>query len=422
MTEINQTSSGINLSSYKTEMASTQAVRAHNLSSTLNLIRDRGSITRAEIIQITKLSAPTISSLVNILIESGFVREGGIGLSSGGRKPVVLEFNYDVRKILGIDMGSTHITIVLMNLKGEVSQRVSYHMDVLARPEDVLKEINTAVKEVLNKAGLTGRDLLGIGYTVPAPLTNDKTGEFITYYMPAWKDIHCITAIQEIIDVPIYFENDANAAAIAEKWWGCASGYDNLVYIKLGTGVGSGIMIDSEIYKGFDGTAGEIGHTTIEADGRKCRCGNHGCLESYIGIQGILSDARQALKDDPNWKDHLADLDVKGVVLAAREGNRECEKIIATAGWYLGIGLANIINLVNPGLLILGGDLADAGQTLLEPARRSLVERTVGFNTRTENLVIGEMGSNAVAIGAATLVILNSFQDSNIYSALRNKE
>jgi predicted NBD/HSP70 family sugar kinase len=145
-------------------------------------------------------------------------------------------------------------------------------------------------------------------------------------------------------------------------------------------------------------------------------------LESYIGIQGILSDARHALKDDPNWKNHLADLDVKGVVRAAREGNRECEKIIATAGWYLGIGLANIINLVNPGLLILGGDLADAGLTLLEPAKRSLVERTVGFNTRTENLVIGEMGSNAVAIGAATLVILNSFQESNIYSALRNKE
>ena len=116
MTELNQISSNINLFPYKTEMASTQAVRAHNLSSTLNLIRDRGSITRAEIIQLTKLSAPTISSLVNILIDSGFVREGGIGLSSGGRKPVVLEFNYDVRKILGIDMGSTHITIA-MNLK-----------------------------------------------------------------------------------------------------------------------------------------------------------------------------------------------------------------------------------------------------------------------------------------------------------------
>ena len=97
---------------------------------------------------------------------------------------------------------------------------------------------------------------------------------------------------KKLSTLPIYFENDANAAAIAEKWWGCGLGYDNLVYIKLGTGVGSGIMINGEIYKGFNGTAGEIGHTTIEADGRACRCGNHGCLESYIGIQGIFSDAR----------------------------------------------------------------------------------------------------------------------------------
>ena len=422
MTEITQVYNNPTISTYKTEISSTAAVRAHNLSSTLNLIRDRGSITRAEIIHITKLSAPTISSLVNILIESDFVREGGIGLSSGGRKPVVLEFNYEVRKILGIDMGATHITIIIMNLKGEVSQRISYHMDVITKPEEALQVINKSVTDIMNKSGLTSRDLLGIGFTVPAPLVNEKTGEFITHYMPAWKDIHCIQAIQDFRGTPIYFENDANAAAIAEKVWGCGLGYDNLVYIKLGTGVGSGIMINGEVYKGFNGTAGEIGHTTIEADGRACRCGNHGCLESYIGIQGILSDARLALKGDPNWNDHLADLDVKGVVRAAREGNQECEKIISTAGWYLGIGLANIINLVNPGLLILGGDLADAGQMLLEPARRSLLERTVGFNTRTENLVIGEMGSNAVAIGAATLVILNAFQDSNIYSALQNKE
>jgi glucokinase-like ROK family protein len=422
MTDLTQIYNNPTISTYKTEISSTAAVRAHNLSSTLNLIRDRGSITRAEIIQITKLSAPTISSLVNILIESDFVREGGIGLSSGGRKPVVLEFNYEVRKILGIDMGATHITIIIMNLKGEVSQRISYHMDVITKPAEALQVIKKSVTDIRTKSGLTGRDLLGIGFTVPAPLVNEKTGEFITHYMPAWKDIHCIQAIKDFTGIPIYFENDANAAAIAEKVWGCGLGYDNLVYIKLGTGVGSGIMIKGEVYKGFNGTAGEIGHTTIEADGRACRCGNHGCLESYIGIQGILSDARLALKDDPKWKDHLAELDVKGVVRAAREGNQECEKIISTAGWYLGIGLANIINLVNPGLLILGGDLADAGQMLLEPARRSLLERTVGFNTRTENLVIGEMGSNAVAIGAATLVILNAFQDSNIYSALQNKE
>jgi glucokinase-like ROK family protein len=423
MTEVSQLLEYPHLSSLKSEISSTAAVRAHNLSITLNLIRDRGSITRAEIIHLTKLSAPTVSSLVNVLIASDFVREGGIGLSSGGRKPVVLEFNYDARKIMGIDMGSTHITIIIMNLKGEVIKRFSCHMDVISKPAESLKIIREAIINILKESGLTENDLLGIGYTIPAPLENEKTGEFVTHYMPAWKNIRCIQTIRDIVkDVPVYFENDANAAAIAEKWWGCGLGYDNLVYIKLGTGVGSGLIINGAVYKGFSGTAGEIGHTTIEADGRNCRCGNRGCLESYIGMQGILSDGRHALMNDKNWAGRLDELDVKGVVKAAREGNRECEQIITTAGWYLGIGLANIINLVNPGLLILGGDLADAGLMLLEPARQSLVERTVGFNTRTDNLVIGELGSNAVAIGAATLVITNAFQETNIYTALRNKE
>ncbi|GAP22824.1 ROK family transcriptional regulator [Leptolinea tardivitalis] len=407
----------------KSEISSTAAVRAHNLSLVLNLIRDRGTITRADIIHLTRLSAPTVSSLVNILIASDFVREGGIGLSSGGRKPVVLEFNYEARKVIGIDMGAAHITIIIMNLKGEVSNRFSCHMDVLLKPAESLQVIHDAIENLLKETGLTESDLLGIGYTVPAPLENEKTGEFVTHYMPAWKNISCIQAVRDIIkDVPIYFENDANAAAIAEKCWGSGLGYDNLVYIKLGTGVGSGLIINGQVYKGFSGTAGEIGHTTIEADGRSCRCGNRGCLESYIGMQGILSDGRRALANDARWAGKLDELDVKGVVKAAREGNRECEKIITTAGWYLGIGLANIINLVNPGLLILGGDLADAGQMLLDPARQSLVERTVGFNTRTDNLVIGELGSNAVAVGAATLVIANAFQETNIYSALRNKD
>lgn len=423
MTDVTQVVDYPHLSSLKSEISSTAAVRAHNLSLTLNLIRDHGSITRAEIIHLTKLSAPTVSSLVNVLISSDFVKEGGIGMSSGGRKPVVLEFNYEARKVLGVDMGATHITIIVMNLKGEVNRRFSCHMDVVSKPAETLSTIRTAIENIMSESGLTESDLLGIGYTVPAPLENETTGEFITHYMPAWKNIRCIETVREVIkDVPVYFENDANVAALAEQWWGCGLGYDNLVYIKLGTGVGSGLIINGSVYKGFSGTAGEIGHTTIEADGRSCRCGNRGCLESYIGMQGILSDGRRALMNDPSWAGHLDDLDVKGVVKAAREGNIECEKIITTAGWYLGIGLANIINLFNPGLLILGGDLAEAGQMLLDPARQSLVERTVGFNTRTDNLVIGELGSNAVAIGAATLVITNAFKEINIYNALRNKE
>ncbi len=230
MTNTYQVSKYAYLTTLKSEITSTAAVRAHNLSLTLNLIRERGRITRTEIIRLTRLSAPTVSSLVNVLIASDFVREGGIGHSSGGRKPVVLEFNYEARMVMGIDMGASHITIIIMNLKGEVKRRFSCHMDVLSKPAESLQVVKTAVDATLTAAGVSENDLLGVGYTVPAPLINDQTGEFITHYMPAWKDFCCIKTLREVIkETPVYFENDANAAALAEKWWGCGLGYENLV-------------------------------------------------------------------------------------------------------------------------------------------------------------------------------------------------
>jgi predicted NBD/HSP70 family sugar kinase len=222
-----------------------------------------------------------------------------------------------------------------------------------------------------------------------------------------------------MVDIPIYVENDANAAAVAEKYWGSGRGVEDMAYIKLGTGVGSGLILRNEIYRGVSGNAGEIGHTTIEASGRLCRCGNHGCIESYVGIPGILRDAREGLKTDKTWKNQLDKLRLENVIAIAREGNQACQQVLSKAGRYMGIGIANLINLFNPGLVVIGGELIAAGDLFMNSVLASLRERTIPFDIHREKLVLGELGAEAVAIGAATLVMENAFNETNLYQTLR---
>lgn len=397
------------------------AVRAHNLSYVLNLIRDRGTITRAELMETTHLSATTISALVNVLIDAEFIREAGIGISSGGRRPMVLEFNYNARYLLGVDMGNTHITGVLMNLAGQVLDTQTRFFDVLNRVSESIELIRSVIFQLITHNGIHVEDLLGLGWTVPAPLVDDISGEFITYYMPAWRGVLPALKLQPYFaGLPIFMENDANAAAVAEKWWGSGRGTNNLVYIKLGTGIGSGLVIDGEVYRGFSGIAGELGHTTIEASGRLCRCGNHGCMESYIGLPGIMLDARAGLVNDPKWADNLDQLNVRQVIQEAKDGNPVCRQVIVNAGRYLGIGIANLLNIFNPGLIILGGDLVAAGEILLHATQESVRERKP-FDSHLEKIIIGELGADAVAIGAATIVLQKALDPARLYQTLRRK-
>ncbi len=399
------------------------AVRAHNLSYVLNLIRDRGTITRTELIEITRLTATTISALVNVLIASKFVEEAGIGISSGGRRPMVLQFNYNARYLLGVDMGSTHITAVLMNMAGEILGTLTYNMDVINHVDETLELIRSMIFQIITHKKIRMQDLLGVGLTVPAPLVNSVTGEFITYYMPAWRGVLPALKLKPYLnDLPIFVENDANAAAIAEKWWGCGSGTKNLAYIKLGTGIGSGLIIDNEIYRGFNGTAGEIGHTTIEADGRLCRCGNHGCMESYVGVPGIMQDARAGLSKDSTWSGNLEGLSIQEVIREAKNGNQVCRQVIINAGRYLGIGIANLLNIVNPELVILGGELVAAGDSFMRAVEESVKERTIPFSSNLEKIIIGELGVDTVAIGAATIVLKKALDPSRIHQTLHKKQ
>lgn len=333
---------------------------------------------------------------------------------------MVLQFNYNARYLLGVDMGNTHITAILMNLAGQVMGAQTRSFDVMNRVNETLELIHTIIFQMITHSGIHMEDLLGMGWTVPAPLVDENTGEFITYYMPAWRGVLPALKFQPYLDdLLIFMDNDANAAAVAEKWWGSGRGADNLAYIKLGTGIGSGLIIHNEIYRGSSGTAGEIGHTTIEANGRLCRCGNHGCMESYIGLPGIMLDVRAGLSKDPAWEENLEGLTFQNVIQQAKDGNPVCRQVIINAGKYLGIGIANLLNIVNPGMIILGGELVAAGDILIHAVQESVKERTIPFDSHLDKIIIGELGADAVAIGAATIVLQKALDPSRLYHTLR---
>jgi predicted NBD/HSP70 family sugar kinase len=399
------------------------AVRTHNLSYVLHLIRTQGRITRAELIKDSHLSATTISALVNVLMDSGFIYEAGIGTSSGGRRPVKLEFNYNARYMLGIDMGNTHVTAVLMNLAGQVVETQTHAHDVLNQVNDTIQLIRESIYHLIEHNKIEISDLLGIGWTVPAPLINDVTGEFISYYMPTWQGVRPVSLLQPYFpEISIFMENDANAAAVAEKWWGSGVGVDNLVYIKLGTGIGAGLIIDGEIYRGFAGTAGEIGHMTVEPKGRLCRCGNSGCMESYVGLPGIMLDVRSGLLKEGALPENFEKFNFSSVIHEAQKGNAVCRDVIVNAGRYLGIGITNLMKMFDPGLIILGGELIAADRLLLQAVNDSVKERIAPLDLEPERIIIGNLGPDAVSVGAATIVLQRALDPSRLYQTLYHSQ
>src|SRR3990172_1093371 len=282
------------------ESGSTFNVRDHNLSEVIQLLHRNGAMSRASISRETALSAPTVSALANVLIESGLIGEAGEAESSGGGRPPPMQFKYQARYAMGIDLGATHITSTVINLGGTTVAKRTVGVDAMRDPQAAIELARSYLSEMLDETNISASEILGVGIAAPAPLEGQGLSLLSPIILPAWKGIDLKKEIgRDLENLRIYVDNDANAGALAEKWWGAGRGYSNMAYIKLDTGVGSGLIINDDIFRGSPGTAGEIGHTSINSDGPMCRCGNHGCMESYVGSPAIIADAANKLKVQP---------------------------------------------------------------------------------------------------------------------------
>jgi N-acetylglucosamine repressor len=372
----------------------------------LNLIRQQGPISRAELARRSNLSRSTVSSIINTLITTNLVHETGMGDSQGGRRPIMLVFNYQSSYVIGVELAATTLTVLLTDLAATVQRQAQRAMDVAAGPEVCIPQVVELIEAVVREAGVPVEKLLGVGIGVPGPLAYATGRPVAPPVMPGWHDVPLRRRLERALQLPIFVENDANLGALAEHRWGAAQGWRNMAYVYLGsTGIGAGLILDGRLYRGDIGSAGEIGHLMVDEDGPLCHCGSCGCLEAVAGTPALLAQARTL--ELP--ADHI-----RAIVALACQGEPRAATIIREAGEHLGIAISSLLNMINPGCVVLGGDLTAAGTLLLEPLQAML--RRCGLAAAVEHVEIGlgTLGDDVVAIGAVSLVVQHIFSTPSL--------
>jgi predicted NBD/HSP70 family sugar kinase len=386
--------------------------------SILRLIWAERRISRAEIAQRLGLSRSTASELVEPLLASGLVAEAGVGASRGGRRPIVLEFQDDAFDILGVDMGASHVSVVRTDLRGHVLQTVGGAQDVQGDPAGTKARIATLCAEAMR--GIDPDRLVGIGVSVPSPVDPKHPERLSPVALPAWKGKHGLTALLKGWQVPLFLENDANCGALAEHWWGGAQGMPDFTYIKVATGIGAGIFMGGAIRRGASGVAGEIGHVAIDPRGEPCVCGNRGCLTTLVGGDALVKRATALRRRFPRSELRSGAITLHRLEQAALRDDPLALMVVTEAAEHLGVAIADMLNLLNPTAVILGGGLAVLGERLLRPLRASALGRTFVPEVAATAITVSTLGEQVVGIGAATLVLDAALQDPSLFPSLRD--
>jgi glucokinase len=314
------------------------------------------------------------------------------------------------RSVLALDLGGTKIITAAVLSTGEIVSR-KYSLTLADEgPWPIINKLSSAVAETMAQAKLKTSDIAGIGIAA-AGIIDTKEGIVTTSpNLPGWRDVPLRDIIAERLGLTTYLINDASAAALGEHRFGAGRGVDNLIYLTVSTGIGGGIIIDGELYLGADGCAGEIGHMIIETHGPQCNCGKFGCLEALASGSAMTKESVRRLNQGEKSSiirlvdGRLESITAETVSLAARKGDSLACDIVARAATYLGIGLANLVNIFNPELIVIGGGVSKMGNMLLAPARKAISEIAFKLPARTARIVRARLGSNAGIIGAAVYV------------------
>ncbi len=381
----------------------------------LRLIWQHRRVSRADIARLAGLSRSTVSEIVNEILPMGIVIECGEGPSQGGRRPIVLEFRDDACTILGVEMGAAHVTVALTDLRGRVLAHAAREHPVRNDPHGTRRLIETLCHECLASPAAAERPLVGVGVAVPCPLDPSHPGRLSEIVIPAWGGRLGLEDLSRRLAAPLMVDNDANLGALAEHWWGVGRGVDDLAYIKVATGIGSGHVIGGEIYRGATGTAGEIGHISIDPKGKRCICGLQGCLVTLAGSQALVERALELGADYPGSSLTGLAISVHDIENAALAGDPLALRVATEATEHLGRAVAGMMNLMNPSLVIVGGDLARLGDLLLGPLREHIRNRTLVSSLAAAEIRTSELGPLSVAIGAATLVLKTALEDSHLF-------
>lgn len=385
-------------------------VRQINLSIVLNCLRDTAPLSRASLAEITGLNKTTVSSLVRELLNERFVREIGLERSGGGRPSVLLELNPHAGCIIGVEIGVDFIYAILTDFKAKILWRRKEESDPADGQDVILGKAIEIVRQALEAGRATNIPILGIGIGVPG-LVDLSSGVLLFAPNLRWHDVPLRDIFAREFDVPIFVDNDANASALAERFFGAARRTNNFIYLTAGVGLGGGIVLDGKVFSGSGGYAGEFGHMTIANDGELCNCGNRGCWETLVSQKAVIKRVRRAIEAgreshiEQLVEGHLERISIPIIVQAADEGDEVARSALEETGVYLGVGIANLINAFNPDLVVFGGILALASDHLLPAIRRTVAERALAWPQRMAEVKVSAHGFDACLMGGVALVL-----------------
>ena len=362
-------------------------------------------------------SKSKVTNLVNALLEQEMIEEADDLPSSGGRRPAGLQLSGRLGVTVGIDLGATSVGVTLCTANTDVLGSRSAVTDVRDGPGPVLATVVPMIDALLEEQGLTRMSVSGIGMGVPGPV-EIATGLLISPpLMPTWEGFGLREFFADLFDAPVLIDNDVNLMALGElhhaRVTQVSAGQENFIVVKLGTGIGAGVIVHGEVFRGADGAAGDIGHICVDQNGARCHCGNAGCLEALAGGPGIVLEALSAAKraESPlmvalaERGDHLS---VEEIGLAARQGDVAANRIIQQAGNRIGQVLAGLVNFMNPSHVLIGGGVSHTGPLLLASIRQSIYARSLPLSTRKLHIEYTRLGDAAGLRGAAVLATYSS--------------
>lgn len=379
-------------------------MKSVNKSIILNKIRTAEPISRAQIAKDTKLTPPTVSSIVKELIDEEIVMESDSGQSMGGRKPTMLHINKTAFYIVGVDAGPERVECILADLGGNVRGRTSITLELPISDGQFLSYLKKCISDVMGTTLLNDEKVMGIGVAMHG-VVNVEAG--VSLFAPNLKltNIPVKEELEKTFNLLVKVENDARAMALGESWFGGHGDVDSMVAVNLGRGVGAGIVANGKLFHGAQDIAGEIGHMTIDIHGDKCECGNRGCLQTFATGSAIAERAKRKLSDPGQANGLSFKLTGESVYELAKAGNQAYIDILEETGVVIGVGLTNLIHFINPGKIVMGGGVMNSAPYILPAIQRTIEQRALTPAAKQTEVAVTKLGADATLLGAVALLL-----------------
>ncbi len=384
----------------------------------VNMIKDHEPISRQQLAEQTGLTPSAITGIIRELIDMNFVKEIGLGESHGGRKPVKLKFNCKAGYVLGIEMTHHESAFAIADLKNQPTKVHSAAIE-MAIPQTGIPLLVAEIKQLINQEAHKKMNFMAVGIAFPGLLyVNEGIVKRAINLGPEWNEFPLQETLEAELGVPVIIENNAKAAALAEKWFGDGTAYENLAYINMGEGISTGILVEGSILQGACGYAGQIGHMVLDENGPLCNCGNRGCLEAICACPALIRKVKAELpliaKSDPLVKiwEEKGNIVFADIVQAGAVEGSYAQALFRQVGKNIGMVMVNMINLYNPEGIFIGGKMAVAGKLFIEVVKEIVRTRALPEVANSTVIGISSLGADTGAIGACALVLKELLQST----------